>query len=360
MVVSVAEFGANPHAPDNYTAFQQAIDACRQRKASKLIIPRGVYHFRSHSPLYFSGFTDFVLDGQGAELIFHKSRYMKWKNCRRIVIKNVILDWDWGKEPLAYLAKIVNIGTNHRFLDFKFFNVRKIDKGIRWRSMIPLDHATLRPGLPGKREVWNPAFNTVESLAPDVLRVYPAKSSRFTRYEVGDFVCVRTYVYEYHAISFKDVSHVLLDSINIYSAAGMGFVVSGDSHHMAWKKCRIEPRPGTRRPISITADGIHVSDSNGYLSIENCVFDGQGDDAINIHDKVSKGFTRLTSNKIILHGVASWRNHHKPGHVIEFRNPDFSPTGFSATITEVLDEDKKICLTFDKEIPSEISTQSLL
>lgn len=63
---------------------------------------------------------------------------------------------------------------------------------------------------------------------------------------------------------------------------GMG-MVSQFSENLTFDGVRIAPDPASGRTTAAWADGIQVSGCRGKVLVENCVFSGAHDDAINIH-----------------------------------------------------------------------------
>src|SRR6266478_388493 len=79
IVLSLADFmtDQNGQPVSTYQAFKRALDACRQQKAAKLIIPTGTYVFDDPQILQDGGhiglynLSDLVIDGQGSSFLFH-------------------------------------------------------------------------------------------------------------------------------------------------------------------------------------------------------------------------------------------------------------------------------------------------
>src|SRR5262245_8993297 len=101
IVISLADFMAS--GISTYEAFKRALDACRQRRAAKLIIPTGRYVFddpkilqpdvNMHIGLYSQ--SDLTIDGQGAEFVFHHPRIgFGFAGNQRLLIRNITIDWD--------------------------------------------------------------------------------------------------------------------------------------------------------------------------------------------------------------------------------------------------------------------------
>jgi hypothetical protein len=102
------------------------------------------------------------------------------------------------------------------------------------------------------------------------------------RIKVGGYYILRHHVYGLGGFTIDRVVNVELTEINLYSAAGMGFLFERSSNvHL--KNCGVRRRPG--RPMSITADASHFSECNGTVHLDGVHFEGQGDDGVNVHGR---------------------------------------------------------------------------
>ena len=96
---------------------------------------------------------------------------------------------------------------------------------------------------------------------------------------LNEHVILRHQIYAYNFVSAEIVSGIAFTNITLYSTAGMGFFTS---------RCSDVSLTGTRivrkdsRPMSITADGAHIQDTQGgAVTFKGCTFEAQGDDGIN-------------------------------------------------------------------------------
>jgi hypothetical protein len=97
---------------------------------------------------------------------------------------------------------------------------------------------------------------------------------------LGENVIIRHQVYSFNFANAEKVVDISYSNISLYATGGMGFYTH---------QCSGVSLNGVRivrinnRPMSITADGAHIQDSQGgSVLIRNCTFDGQGDDGINV------------------------------------------------------------------------------
>ena len=97
---------------------------------------------------------------------------------------------------------------------------------------------------------------------------------------VGADVIVRHVVYGNNAFTVADSDAFALRNVTLYAAGGMGLLASNVSG-IALDGFKVLKAPG--RVMSITADGFHSGNTRGgAVTVRHCVFEGQGDDGINI------------------------------------------------------------------------------
>jgi hypothetical protein len=90
-------------------------------------------------------------------------------------------------------------------------------------------------------------------------------------------------------------------------------------------------KPGTMRPITVTADSVHITQSKGFFKMENCELSFGNDDCFNVNDQSRTG---INAGETILH-VTNRSGFFKPGDKVEFRYEDYSP---AACELEILSE----------------------
>jgi len=77
-------------------------------------------------------------------------------------------------------------------------------------------------------------------------------------------------------------SDILIDNVTVHHASGMGLIAEGCTN-VSLNAFNVEPKQGSSRILSTTADATHFIGCRGKIKIENCSFKNQLDDATNIH-----------------------------------------------------------------------------
>jgi hypothetical protein len=183
-ILNLADFGAvadgdTPASagPDrNLDAIKAALAKCRETKASKLTVPKGVYRIRSGETIVFEDLSDFIFDGGGSTFLFHTiagGAGMQIKNCNRTVFSNFNLDWDWDFDPLASIGRITNVAPDRSFFDMHFEKAAPMDPK-RWVTMNPLDEKLRVPGAGKEIGGINP--KNIQRLDSQTVRVWPSRA----------------------------------------------------------------------------------------------------------------------------------------------------------------------------------------
>lgn len=139
VVVRAADFGFSATNTDNAAAINRAIAECRRVKADRLELAAGTYACNGAIGVELDGLEDCVLDGRNALLVFWRKHPRDWdakmggpvgagssfsvRNCTRVRVENIRMDWDWAKHPLGFFARCVNKHVDERdnesYVDFE-------------------------------------------------------------------------------------------------------------------------------------------------------------------------------------------------------------------------------------------------
>lgn len=82
------------------------------------------------------------------------------------------------------------------------------------------------------------------------------------------------------AILIENAVDTVLENVTIHSQPGMGIVAHRDTN-IRISGLRVVPSAGSH--MSTNTDATHFTSCKGLIRVENSVFEGQGDDSINIH-----------------------------------------------------------------------------
>ena len=411
--VDAADFGVSEALEDNTDALQRAIDHCRKTGAAQLTLRKGVYRFFGERSVVFRGLHDFTFDGGDALLVFRRpSRWrpeeLIWQctfhpedanffitDCERCVFCNYRMDWDWQTDPLATFARVVAVNPNETndVLSSVDFELVDYARHPHYPRPMPLQciaaMTETRDGFapnPVRNQGGGARYfdlcegsygRAMEWLAPNSIRLYPVKtpdapgthwrpsdSAKFVKekfdpakgrktvkwFVIGQLYRLAHYYPGKSGLYLEGNRHLTVERETVYSCRGMAHVIDGAEHHTAFRQVRVGPPPGERRPISATADAMHVANSLGWVTIEDFSVTLNQDDFSNIHDCTVCGRRIGPRTVEITHQRGNLYFRGRAGDPVEFRNPDFSPFGFTATIVRT-DGD---VLTLDRDVPADL------
>ncbi len=109
---------------------------------------------------------------------------------------------------------------------------------------------------------------------------------------IGQYVILRHQVYQYQVWTVQGYADLSVQHVDVYATGGMGLVCNRCGN-IDLDDLRISPPRGTPavppavayRPVSITADGIHIVNQRGgsLLRLVNSHVEAQGDDCVNVN-----------------------------------------------------------------------------
>jgi parallel beta-helix repeat protein len=278
--IDITSFGAIPNdGKDDTKAVRKAIDQCRRQPGSNLLFPPGRYDFskehtnnKNQMSLSFTNCQDLTIVAQQAVCVFHGlTRAFGFLNCPNLTIHGLVIDWD--RLPFS-VGRIVAAGE--KYFDVEVFEEFPISGGEQVQAFMDYDPKTKLPrrhGLDAYHQV-----TRTELIGPQLLRVHLK-----TKLDVQPsyWVVLRHQVYGYNAFELRRCSDISVNNVTVYTAPGMG-LYAGDCENITLDGFRVLVKPQTRRLMSTTADATHFKSCTGTIRMNNCVFQGMGDDAGNV------------------------------------------------------------------------------
>jgi len=299
--IEVTSLGAVPDdGQDDTAAVLAAFERCKTENACGIAFPRGRYDFHAPAEPEKRGVLfpvrelhDAVVDGRGSELIFHGiTGCFFFANCSGVTVRDLVIDWE--RPPFS--VGVITAAAEGSF-EVEVHPEFPVQGGEPVRAFMDYEPDT---GLPCGQGLDVYALETplaTELVRPQVLRVtLPPHVKTVTP---GKWAVLRHEVYGPGAFSANACRDMRFEGITVHTCPGMAFTASG-TENVTLDRCAVQPRPGTRRLISATADGSHFSGCTGDLVITNCVFDGQGDDAVNMKSGLFLTVTEMVDGQTVL------------------------------------------------------------
>ncbi len=348
IVVKASDFGATQDADDFVESMNKAINHCKNVGAAKLVLEKGTYRISKNKSINFTGLENFEFDGGGSTFIYLKTGApnMTITNCQKTKIGNFNFDWDYDKDPLASIVEVVKFDSESAspYVDFKFIHYEKFPKeDVRMAIISAYDAQTKSVGIEGGFNMDFEFFKgtnvpKTEWVAPNILRVF-MKAQRAKKFSNGQLFRAQHYYYDMHGIIMNSNKHLTLENINIYACAGHALVVNGTQQYWHFKNVNIAiPENDERRVVTCTADHFHIANSKGFFKMENCRFSRGSDDCINIHD--CSGYAKKNSDSTLISQNLKHIANYSVSDEIELRNGDFSPSGYTGKLSDIITLDK--------------------
>ena len=363
--VNVAAFGARPDdGRDDTAAFVKALDACRQTPGARLVLAPGRYDFCVGNEMAEPGRGLLVKDcqglaiiGNGATLVFRGlTRAFELGNCTGLTIENLTVDWD---RPPHSTGRVVGVGNGWFDVDvLPEFPVRGGEPIVAFQDYDPVTEFLVAGGL----DAWN-CVQSTELVRPQVLRVHHGAIGwpMSTNMLLG----IRHHVYGYEAFRLLDCTGVRVRDVTVHTCPGMAFIASHCAD-VALERFRVMRRPGTKWLLSATADGAHFTSCRGPLRIEDCLFEGQGDDALNVHGmflRVTKVVDARTV-EAIEPCYGCWNENADQGDRFDLFHPSVWPPFAQARVksctSQEVNSQRVYTLTFDADLSAGLRADDLL
>lgn len=336
--VNASEFGLSQENEDNYSAFQSALAYCALNPGTKLVVDKGTYYFRSAQGLDANNCTDLLIEGNGATFVFSETGYKFFvRNSDCVEIRNLNFDWNWQERPLASVVTVQNSNPDADTIEFVFRNPGYCNESIVLSAITQCDPVEYTFGEKySSKECYlyqdATSIKAVEKLSEDTLRV--THNGCMDGFENGEVYILRHFVYDGTIFSIRDYSrNVTFDNVSIYGSTGMAYICEGNCSHFQIVNSFIgvNPEYKNERCVSLTADAIHIVNTNGCFNISGCDISGMGDDAINVHDGL--GYISAVNGDSLTLIASAMRL--EAGDVLAFKNDKFENTDFQAKIVSV-------------------------
>jgi len=362
--INASRFGVSTDSPDNTAAMQSAFDCCREHPGSRLVVDYGVYRFNTKENILIDGLKDVIISANYSEFIFFGGGFFRVQNCERLLIKDLVIDWDWGKRRLADLYRIEAVDTDKHFFDASNLDTGKVTDEQPWLYTTPYDRLTQTPGCEAKRE-YAATYVTYLDPSPHVQKMEKVDDNRLRLYhdgvfddmEPGDLQLVRYVMYGSNAFYVMKSGHVTLQNITVFSVPGMAFYFGDSAHHFHLQNCTVMVRPNSQRSISASADAVHIADTCGHILIEGCDLSFMGDDCINIGESLGYVIEKTGARSLRIQGDRPF----EIGDEYAFKRTDYSDMDFTARVAGSAEHDgRQRTLEFDADLPDEVGKATII
>lgn len=309
------------------------------------------------------GCKNLTVDGNGAELIFHgKVVPFVIDNSENITVKNLSIDYD---RPFFTQGLILEADMKHVVLkiDKEEFPYKVEDGNItflaeNWsrtgfENFLELDIETKGPAY-SIGDDWTHGKKVVCTEVEDGVVRFEMDFAK--QHKVGNMMAISHVLRHVPGIFINESSEVKVENVTVYHAPAMALIAQL-SHNITLDGYKVMLRDGTRRYISATADATHFVNCTGLVKIENCIFEHQKDDPVNVHG-INTVISRICDENTVevqyMHYEQNGIKLYKKGDVISILKRDTMLSYFRATVTDVFYVNQNyVRITLDKPVPSD-------
>ena len=281
-----------------------AVDNVRAAGGGTVRLASGVYHFRSpaamrfyvsnhHNPmprnvfLPLTNLTDVVVAGENADFVFHGEGIgVMLQDCRRTSLRGISIDYatPWFVETRfeSFDAGRPVVRCDPPQFALAVEDGRLVSLGDGWKGK-PRLFGVFASGT-GSFLGWRWADGAATALGDNRFRIDDDwRSLGFAAAMLpGDVVLARDPFRPNPAIFVNRSADVSIEGCIVRSSPGMG-VLAQRSENVTIRGGGSSVKPGCGRLTSLQADATHFSNCKGTVTVENCIFEGMSDDAINVH-----------------------------------------------------------------------------
>lgn len=352
--IRVTDFGAVPDdGKDDTQAILAALEECKRHPSATLVFPKGQYDLTAgsnprNSGVLFpvSGVHGLTIDGKGSVLMVNGITGLFWfERCTDLTLTNLTVDC--ARPPFSQ-GRVVEVGE--RYFDVLVEPEYPVQGGERVEAYMEYDPQTRLPMRNGLEEYYS--VQRTELPRPQVLRLHLSHTPRVTP---GVLVVLRHQVYSYNAFVCERCQDVQVRDVTVHTIPGMGFVAQVCTN-VTLSRYRVLPRPASGRIMSTTADASHFGGCKGTIRLSDCLFEGMGDDGVNIKSGLYLSMLR----RVDAHTVEARHNLKMldtpdPGDLMEISHVDDLLPYATAVVkrVEVL-EDGVQRLEFESALPAEL------
>jgi len=327
--INVADYGAVPDThKDAVPAIKRAIAACRKLAQPVLYFPKGQYdlypdsaekreYFLSNTSsetecpskiktigILLEGIKDLTIEGNGSMLMYHgRMITFALDHSSRITIQNLEEDYE---RPTMSEFTITNVTPESIQIQVHPDSWYRLDDGkLSWYGegwvaqnsfCIRIDSAT------GAMYYANDEYTALSKMqtkeeAPMHLSFQGNVDT--SKYHAGDVYTIRDPNRDEVGLLILNSRDVTLKEVAMHYMHGLG-ILSQFSGNITMRSVGILPRKGSGRRIASFADGMHFSGCKGSINIEQCVFTGLHDDAINVHGTHLKIIKRPSDRTMVV------------------------------------------------------------
>ncbi|MDR0932847.1 MAG: right-handed parallel beta-helix repeat-containing protein [Victivallales bacterium] len=336
---------------------QRQIEDAYRRGDKKIVLSPGVYKIplrlnQTHH-LTFWFMKDFEIDATGVTFLFEsrKKSAIRFDQCSNVVFKGATF---LREEPSFTQGTIINRSNNYLDVEIHRGYPDQLDSSnIKLLPMLNIFGKDRRIKHGFDAEAY---YSKIEKLKDGVFRFH--LTDFMTTAKVGDLVATRRTDHPFSAeFEVVDCTGMNIDGVTIKNAITISLKESyahGEGNRYSYNVTYGPPPKGaTEKPlISGAADAFYSESSRKGPTLENCRFEGQHDDDVNIHGKIWR-VRKIDGKKAEIDFVIALP---LIGDVFCFYDDQHALAGKRKLIAREWLANGRLSLTFEQDVPADSRT----
>ncbi len=288
-LIRLQALGAQPDdGADDTPAFAEALRLARKFTGCRLILEPGRYDLFLDptvraNPAFEHGLLvervrGLTIDGQGAELVIHDMRPLfVFRETDDLTVRNLTIDW--ARLPHCG-GRVIAVHPSASAFDLEVAPPYRAEAGMLVEGVLGYDPDRARPAYRGYDlyQIAGECTTPTELVTKVVMRVFIRRNAGLP--PLGSHQLVRYAIYGRNAFTLTTCRNVRFDQVTLHAVPGMG-LYADQCTDVELRHFVVTRRNGCWQ--STAADATHFNNCRGRLLIEDCIFEGMGDDATNIH-----------------------------------------------------------------------------
>ena len=267
-----------------HTDIQHQIEQAVSRKEAIVYVYPGRYYVKPdrRAGIYLKDLSNFTVHAYNVEMILRKpsQRILEIQGCTDVAVKGFVSDND----PLLFpQGTIVSVAENGAWIDMELHEGYPVPTAKNSdRSMVHDSKTHYR-----KKNARDFVLTGVEKRDTATYRLFTGQNKPGHGWETGDYISLTNPGTSYSCFINESTRFQLID-VTLYSCAKHWSVYEKFSSECLYRNVTMKPGPrpllaSMERLRSTHSDGIHSKYANIGPRIEDCYFEGLGDDAVAIH-----------------------------------------------------------------------------
>lgn len=265
-------------------SLQEQLDAAVAASRSEVIFTPGRYYSKTpNRAVRLQNYNGLDIIADGVELYCqNRDRAFEIDQCDQVSLSGLTINYD----PPLFAQGVIET------LDDDEMTVR-LSKGYPYPiESDAFSGVTYSPAASGQTPVMRPGcytrypskINPIVQQAPDLFYI-PLSNPISDQAQVGDHFTITLKSGIPHAVAILDSQNIALRDVTLHGSSTFSVLAKGGPGGLSFQRVTIEPRPTPLLAevpplLSSSADGIHVKDTGGNITIEDCTFRYLGDDCV--------------------------------------------------------------------------------